>query len=226
MSKLSDYSKFDHLDTDSEEEEQVRATTSVSQAPPQQSVAPGRNPADEEMQRDPVTKRFVFSYQKQRIYEWEQSLTEVMLYVPAPPPIIKEPSSAKHLVDCQFSAYHLKLGLKFAESTPTKYYLNEDTGGLVDTEESTWCLEDVETNQKTKELMLVLYLQKGNKGAVWNCVLKGPSLKLNPVDLEEVQKEILLQRYGEENPGFDFSGASVNGSVPDPRSFMGGVSYS
>jgi hypothetical protein len=38
----------------------------------------------------------------------------------------------------------------------------------------------------------------------------------------QVQKRILLERFQEENPGFDFSGAEVNGTVPDPRTFMGG----
>ncbi len=41
----------------------------------------------------------------------------------------------------------------------------------------------------------------------------------------EMQKNILLERFQEENPGFDFSGAEVNGMVPDPRNFMGGVKY-
>ncbi len=28
-----------------------------------------------------------------------------------------------------------------------------------------------------------------------------------------------------QNPGFDFSNAQFNGSVPDPQTFMGGVKY-
>jgi len=40
-----------------------------------------------------------------------------------------------------------------------------------------------------------------------------------------VKKNILLERFQQENPGFDFSGADVNGMVPDPDKFMGGVSY-
>ena len=39
---------------------------------------------------------------------------------------------------------------------------------------------------------------------------------------EAVHKRLLLERFGQENPGFDFSGAEVNGSVPDPRVFMNG----
>ena len=42
-----------------------------------------------------------------------------------------------------------------------------------------------------------------------------------------VKKDFLktLERFQEENPGFDFSGASFNGQVPDPKNFMGGVGY-
>ena len=48
---------------------------------------------------------------------------------------------------------------------------------------------------------------------------------MDPVTQTEVQKNILLERFQEENPGFDFSQATMNGNVPDPREFMGGVSY-
>jgi hypothetical protein len=35
----------------------------------------------------------------------------------------------------------------------------------------------------------------------------------------------LLERFQQENPGFDFSQATMNGQVPDARTFMGGISY-
>lgn len=35
----------------------------------------------------------------------------------------------------------------------------------------------------------------------------------------------MLERFQEENPGFDFSNAEFNGMVPDPQKFMGGVKY-
>jgi hypothetical protein len=34
---------------------------------------------------------------------------------------------------------------------------------------------------------------------------------------------MLLERFQEEHPGMDFRGAQVNGAVPDPRTFMGGL---
>lgn len=34
---------------------------------------------------------------------------------------------------------------------------------------------------------------------------------------------MMLERFKEEHPGFDFSGADFNGQVPDARTFMGGM---
>ena len=34
-----------------------------------------------------------------------------------------------------------------------------------------------------------------------------------------------MERFGEENPGFNFSKAEFNGKVPMARDFMGGVKY-
>ena len=48
---------------------------------------------------------------------------------------------------------------------------------------------------------------------------------LDPLLEQEVRKNILLERFQQENPGFDFSDAKMNGNVPDPRNFMGGVKY-
>ena len=58
----------------------------------------------------------------------------------------------------------------------------------------------------------------------WSSALAGHG-ELNPFVQGEVQKSLMLERFGEENPGFDFSGADFSGSVPDPRNFMGGVKY-
>jgi hypothetical protein len=59
---------------------------------------------------------------------------------------------------------------------------------------------------------------------MWPSVFVGHA-PLDPVAIQETNKKMLLQRFGEEHPGFDFSGAEVSGSAPDPRTFMGGVKY-
>ncbi|KAF1777562.1 HSP20-like chaperone [Phytophthora cactorum] len=42
---------------------------------------------------------------------------------------------------------------------------------------------------------------------------------------EATKQQMMLERFQEENPGFDFSNAEFNGAAPDPRTFMGGVKY-
>ena len=81
--------------------------------------------------------------------------------------------------------------------------------------ESFWMIEDDE---------LHIQLCKMRKAETWSCACKGHAA-MDPVTQTEVQKNILMERFAEENPGFDFSQAQMNGNVPDPREFMGGVKY-
>ena len=84
--------------------------------------------------------------------------------------------------------------------------------------ESMWTLADNELN---------INLQKMNKAEVWDCALKGRGGEhLDLMSKEEAKKKILLERFQEEHPGFDFSNAEFNGAVPDARTFLGGVSRS
>ena len=61
------------------------------------------------------------------------------------------------------------------------------------------------------------------KAETWPSALLGHG-ELDAFTKGEVQKKIMLERFQEEHPGFDFSGAEFNGGAPDPRKFMGGVS--
>ena len=74
---------------------------------------------------------------------------------------------------------------------------------------------------------ITINLQKMRKGETWDAALKGKGgTAVDPFTKQEIQKKLMLERFQEENPGFDFSGADFNGMVPDARSFMGGVKYS
>lgn len=53
---------------------------------------------------------------------------------------------------------------------------------------------------------------------------KGHELS-NPMEVEKINKSLLLERFQEENPGFDFSSAEINGRVPEARTFMGGIRH-
>ncbi len=67
-------------------------------------------------------------------------------------------------------------------------------------------------------------LQKMLKGETWPSALAGHDA-LDGFTEGEVKKQLMLERWQQEHPGFDFSGAEFSGAAPDPRSFMGGVSY-
>lgn len=138
------------------------------------------------------------------IYEWEQDLTDVHLYLQPPPP------TRPKEIAVDISANRLCVGF---EGKPPLF--DEELSSTVDTSASFWMLEDGE---------LHIQLGKMRKGEVWKSALKGHAC-LNAVAAEEVRKKLMLERFGEEHPGFDFSGATFSGSAPDPRKFMGGISY-
>ena len=50
--------------------------------------------------------------------------------------------------------------------------------------------------------------------------------KIDAYTKEEVKKKLMLERFQEEHPGFDFSGAEFNGTIPSAQEFMGGVKRS
>lgn len=71
---------------------------------------------------------------------------------------------------------------------------------------------------------LHILLGKVHKAETWNAVFTRHG-SLDLFTQQEVQKKLMLERFQEEHPGFDFSGADFSGQAPDARSFMGGVKY-
>jgi len=254
MSKLTDYSKFDHLSEDSDDNNEENSTkiaaptsASDSEGPTVAKTRPCASSDDVSasgIRRDKISGRYHFEYNGNTIYEFEQGLDDVTIYI-IPPPYVTKGRQVK----CTIAADHLKLGLvDHGNAQQQSWFLNEDTYGTVDVEESTWTLEDSDDenrdkNQKnddgSRRKVIVITLIKANRGTAWEAALKGsggilaantatansPSKTIDAFSMEQVKKDLLLERFKEENPGFDFSGADFNGSVPDARSFMGGVQY-
>eukprot|EP00347_Sterkiella_histriomuscorum_P008742 403343926 len=170
--------------------------------------------------KDKARGRQEYKFQDRVIYEWEQTLDEVHIYIQPPRFLIPkykdefkkqlQPGEKLPELEVKFTANHIAVGIK---GNPP--FMNEDLGGQIKSSESYWMIEDDE---------LHIQLQKMYKAETWSCACKGHA-QLDPLTQNEVQKGILLERFQEENPGFDFSGAEVNGMVPDPRNFMGGVKY-
>ena len=255
MSKLSDYSKFDHIvDSDDSEDEQqppIPVARPASSSPPIIASLPQQQQQQQQEQqtissstssptapnsaatttttrfiRHPrIPTRFILQHAGRSIYEWEQSLDAIVLYIPTPPGV-----TSAHQLRCEIKPHRLQVGLRPPTSTTTsntnstnnnsqqQWFLDEPTGGTVDVASSTWTWEPS---------VLTVDLQKANKGVVWETVCQGTThnIKLDPLQLEEERQRCMLERWQEENPGMDFRNATFNGSAPDPRTFMGGVRY-
>ena len=137
------------------------------------------------------------------IYEWEQDLEEVNLYIPTPPQL---PSKALSIT---IAPHRLTVGIR---GNPP--YLDEELGGEVVVGDSYWTLEDGE---------LHLQLQKAVVGSTWREASVGAHAPLSAAEAEREQQRLLLERFQKEHPGFDFSQANVSGTVPDVSQYMGGI---
>lgn len=148
--------------------------------------------------------RQAVKFQNRTIYEWEQTVDEVHLYIDPPPGVTKD------ALEIVIKPKHLQIGLK---GNPP--FINEDLFSLCELDSSFWMIEDGE---------LHLQLQKVRRGEMWHSAIAGHG-QLDMFTEQEVQKKIMLERFQDENPGFDFSQAQFSGNCPDARSFMGGAKY-
>ncbi|CAD8116815.1 unnamed protein product [Paramecium sonneborni] len=161
-----------------------------------------------------------FQHQGRTIYEWDQTLDDINIYIEPPKAVLKKyedqvrqqlkPGEQMPKLEIQIKADHIKIGIK---GNPA--FIDEPLVKQCDSSESYWLIEDEE---------LHIILQKAYKGELWPSVFVGHG-KVDPLTEQELQKKMLLERFQEEHPGFDFSGAQVNGMVPDARSFMGGIKH-
>ncbi|GMI45729.1 hypothetical protein TrCOL_g6913 [Triparma columacea] len=160
--------------------------------------------------------RYAYTHGGHKVYEWSQSLDSVSIFIHPPPPV------PGNLIYVEIKPNEVTVGLKGADTGP---FIKEETGGLVDVGESTWVMDG---EGEGREIEIVL--TKGKRGELWSSALKGREggaggEALDPQAMEKVKKEMMIERFQEENPGFDFRNADFNGQVPDARNFMGGVGY-
>eukprot|EP01035_Chromulina_nebulosa_P020875 gene20875-27061_t len=213
---MVDYSRFNNIDTDSDDEESnnnkislksnANNNTKVNQISSNSQLNNPLITSKEQMTKRSKEGRIRYEFNGQLVYEWEQSLDEVNIYIYPPPEINKA------MLVISILPNHLSIGIRGAPP-----FIDEDLGGHVSTAESTWTFSDGE---------LQIILSKMRKAEAWDCALVGKAgSKIDPYTKEEVKKKLLLERFQEEHPGFDFSGADFNGMVPDAREFMGGIKY-
>lgn len=148
-------------------------------------------------------QRKKFIHQGRTIYEWEQTLEEVVVIV-EPPKGVRGSN-----IDCRVTSTKVILGLKGAP----KPYLEEELWGRAKASESFWTLEDG---------MINVTVAKAERGVAWAAAFKAHVDRADGgfVAQEDARKELLLERFQEEHPGFDFSSAQFSGAAPDPSTFM------
>jgi hypothetical protein len=111
------------------------------------------------------------------IYEWDQTLEEVNLYISLPDTL---PS---RLLYCTIKPQHVELGVK---GNPP--YLNHDLGGPVKVDSSFWTIED---------RIMHVTLQKRQKGQPWPSAIAGHG-NLDAFTADQEQRRLMLERFQEE----------------------------
>ncbi|KAG1676385.1 hypothetical protein FOA52_001180 [Chlamydomonas sp. UWO 241] len=144
------------------------------------------------------SSRHQFVHCGRTVYEWDQTLEEVNIYVDVPPG-----TSAKALF-CDITTSRVSLGIK---GNPP--YLAHDLPGVCKQDESFWTLEDS---------TLHVSLTKAAVGEPWPAAFAGHVSDAGAQESD--QQRLMLERFQKEHPGFDFSGATFNGNVPNPHTFM------
>ena len=132
------------------------------------------------------------------VMNWEQTLTEVNVS------LVVSANATRGNVDVQVTANSLKVLLSGQTIFQGILF------GRVKTSDSTWFMASNTVH---------IVLEKAVKGEVWAGVLKDEFL--DDLKVRAIKQKLLLERFGEENPGFDFSDAQFSGdTVPEPRTFM------
>ncbi|MQL75180.1 hypothetical protein Taro_007555 [Colocasia esculenta] len=132
-------------------------------------------------------KRHSFVHGGKKVFEWDQTLEEVNMYIPLPPGNL--PSK---LFYCNVQAHHIVVGIHGSDRpyldvllTPS---LPHDLAAPVKTDSSFWTLEDGTMH---------VTLQKREKGYTWPSPIQGQGL-LDPYSADLEQKRLMLQRFQEE----------------------------
>jgi CS domain len=175
---MVDYKKFDDIrDSDSDSEVQTAASSASTIQHGGAKISPGLRAAG--ITKKGANGRLQFEHDGKIIYEWEQSLDEVNIYIVPP---VGLPSN---MIDVVISHRHVLIGLK--GSPP---FIDEDTGGPVKVKESMWTLTDGEIN---------INLQKMNKAEAWSSALAGKSgEEVDELTKEDIKKKLMIERFQEE----------------------------
>uniref|UniRef100_A0A1I8GIK9 CS domain-containing protein n=2 Tax=Macrostomum lignano TaxID=282301 RepID=A0A1I8GIK9_9PLAT len=128
---------------------------------------------------------------------WWQTLDEVYIELQVP-----EGTRGTQVV-CKIGVNNLRVSLTGGQSL-----LSGDLPKSVRPDESSWTLAD--------RRLLQIVLAKASPDPVqscWPCLLVGqPEFEPDPLQRDQMEKKLTLQRFQYENPGMDFSGAEITGN--------------
>lgn len=173
-----------------------------------QSVTPNANDG-------PEVHTVLSPHSNDVLYTWEQSLDDVNVYVHATAQQLQKSS-----VKIQMGNQSLFVAIEKPGKDEDAVLLDGQLCGHVKADESTWTIERLNTASGKSEIHITLC--KAYRGQPWPGVLRG-SESTDAADADN--RRIMLQRFQEEHPGFDFSHAQFNGQVPDASTFMGGIQH-
>ncbi|XP_011441876.3 nudC domain-containing protein 2 isoform X1 [Magallana gigas] len=125
--------------------------------------------------------------------QWWQTNEEVFIEINVP-----QGTLAKD-IKCAFAPKHIKIAVK------GETVIEGDLPSTIHSDEALWTLED--------KKFLRVFLPKGLAVAenLWNSLLVG-QYETDAWTFDQMEKKATLQKYQEENPGFDFSGADISGN--------------
>jgi hypothetical protein len=147
------------------------------------------------------------------LYRFQQSVDELTLTVPL------ACRTRASRVAVRTNRTSLSISVLFPDSETWHSVLFGQLCGAIKAEETLWTLHSASDGSDTSELHI--QLTKAERGKTWPGVLVGSE---SHSAADEDSRKMILQRFQEEHPGFDFSNAQLNGQPPDPSQFMGGIS--
>eukprot|EP00112_Aurelia_sp_Birch-Aquarium-sp1_P015299 Seg338.3 transcript_id=Seg338.3/GoldUCD/mRNA.D3Y31 product="NudC domain-containing protein 2" protein_id=Seg338.3/GoldUCD/D3Y31 len=124
---------------------------------------------------------------------WGQTIEDVQIFVD-----VAKGTSPKE-IKCKIGSKTLSIIVK------GKTVLEGNLYGTVVADECLWTLED------RKELRVTLVKVNRDASNCWKALLDN-QYPVDPWTLNEMEKKLVLERFQNENPGFDFSKSDISGN--------------
>mmetsp|Transcript_77574 Transcript_77574/g.95065 ORF Transcript_77574/g.95065 Transcript_77574/m.95065 type:complete len:260 (+) Transcript_77574:32-811(+) len=152
-------------------------------------------------------RREKFLYCGRKVFEWEQTLQEITIWIMVPQHI-----KAKD-INCIFDKKHLYI----CQKGKFKPFCDAELAYQVSVSDCTWYFD----NEDGKNTM-VISMTKLNMSQNWLRIFQRQK-PINPLQAEKTKKSMMLERFARENPNFDFSSATFDGHCPEPGNFLDGI---